>query len=40
MITDDFNHLILIVILIAATAAILIFKRQLNLAKLKKPHLE
>jgi len=39
MITDDFNHLILLLILVAATIAIFTFKRQITLARLKKPHL-
>ena len=40
MITEDFNHVVLILILAAATIGILFFKRLLNAAKLKKPHLE
>ncbi len=40
MITEDFNHVVLILILIAATVGIVAFKRILNAAKLKKAHLE
>lgn len=40
MITEDFNHIVLILILIAATIGIVFFKRIMNAAKLKKPHLE
>jgi hypothetical protein len=39
MITEDFNHLVLILILVAATVAIVAFKRVMNSAKLKKPHI-
>lgn len=40
MITEDFNHVVLVLILIAATVAILAFKRIMDAAKLKKPHLD
>lgn len=40
MITEDFNHVILLLILVAATVAIVAFKRMLNLAKLKRPFIE
>jgi hypothetical protein len=40
MITEDFNHVVLVLILVAATAGILFFKSLLNAAKLKKPHIE
>jgi hypothetical protein len=40
MITEDFNHVVLILILIAATIGIVFFKKIMNSAKLKKPHLE
>lgn len=40
MITEDFNHVVLILILIAATIAIVFFKGIMNSARLKKPHLE
>lgn len=39
MITEDFNYLVLLLILVVGTVVILFFKRQVNLAKLKKPHL-
>jgi ER membrane protein complex subunit 1 len=40
MIMDDFNYLVLILILVVGTVLVLFFRHQLNLAKLKKPHLE
>jgi hypothetical protein len=40
MITEDFNHLILVLILVGATVGIVAFKRLLNSAKIKKPHLQ
>lgn len=40
MITEDFNHIVLVVILIAATMGIVAFKRLMSAAKLKKPHIE
>ena len=40
MIMDDFNYLVLLLILVVGTVVIVIFSRQLKLAKLKKPHLE
>ena len=40
MITQDFNYVMLLLILVAGTIVIVFFKRQVNLAKLKKPHLE
>ena len=40
MITEDFNYVVLLLILVAGTFAILFFKRMVNLAKLKRPHLE
>lgn len=40
MITEDFNYLLLVLILVVGTLAILFFRHRLLLAKLKKPHLE
>ena len=40
MITEDFNHVVLILILIGATVGILAFKRLMNSAKIKKAHIE
>jgi hypothetical protein len=40
MIMDDFNYLVLLLILVVGTVVIVVFSRQLKLAKLKKPHLE
>lgn len=40
MIMDDFNYLVLLLILVVGTVVVVIFSRQLKLAKLKKPHLE
>lgn len=40
MITEDFNHVVLLLILIAASVGILTFKKMLTSAKLKKPHIE
>ena len=39
MITEDFNHVVLLLILLAATIAILFFKRILNAARIRKPHI-
>lgn len=39
MITEDFNYVLLILILLAGTAGILFFKRLVTISKLKKPHL-
>lgn len=39
MITSDFNYFLLLLILLVGTVGILFFRRQLKLAKLKKPHL-
>jgi hypothetical protein len=40
MITEDFNYLALIVILIAATLLVLFARKKALDAKLKKPHIE
>jgi hypothetical protein len=40
MITEDFNHVVLILILIGATVGILAFKKLMNSAKAKKAHIE
>ena len=40
MITEDFNHVVLVLILVAATVGIVVFKRIMDAAKLKKPHIE
>ena len=40
IISDDFNHVLLLVILVAGTVVITVFKRTLTRAKLRKPHLE
>ena len=37
---EDFNHVVLVLILVAATVGIVVFKRIMDAAKLKKPHIE
>ena len=40
IIADDFNHVLLLVILLVGTAVIAWFNKLLTSAKLKRPHLE
>ena len=40
MITESFNHVVLVIILVVATAGIVLFKRIMDQAKKKKPHIE
>ena len=40
MITESFNHVVLVIILVAATVGILAFKGVMDRAKSKKPHIE
>lgn len=40
MITESFNHVVLILILVAATVVIVTFKGVMERAKRKKPHIE
>ena len=40
LIGDDFNHVMLLLILAGGTVVIVLFKRMLTSAKLRKPHLE
>ncbi len=38
MITDDFNYLVLVLIMAAVTAGVLVLRYKANKAKLVKPH--
>jgi hypothetical protein len=40
MITESFNHVVLLIILVAATVGILWFKGMMDRAKIRRPHIE